>query len=146
MAFQEKENIIEWKLHLSSAIEKVYSALTTDTGRSQFWAEETIEDNGFIEFRILNYPPYKAKIIEAKAPFYFRLEYFGTDVTFELSSTKNRSTELYLKAITPNKKIKYEMTAGWVSVLMAMKAAVDNNIDLRNHHPDYVWDKGFLDN
>jgi hypothetical protein len=39
-----------------------------------------------------------------------------------------------------------EMIAGWVSVLMAMKAAVDHNIDLRNHDKSRAWRSGFLDN
>ena len=38
------------------------------------------------------------------------------------------------------------MTAGWVSVLMAMKGAVDFEIDLRNHNPERVWENGYLDN
>lgn len=38
------------------------------------------------------------------------------------------------------------MIAGWVSVLMAMKAAVDFGIDLRNHDSDMAWAQGFADN
>ena len=59
MSFQEKENTIEWKVHFASPIERVYEFLTTDKGRSKFWAEETREENGFIEFTILNYLNYK---------------------------------------------------------------------------------------
>ncbi|MCG8326823.1 MAG: SRPBCC domain-containing protein [Chitinophagales bacterium] len=146
MPFQPKKGIIEWKVHFSSSIESVYNALTTDEGRSRFWAEEAREDNGFIEFTILNYPTYKAKIIEAKPPELFRLEYFGTDVTFELKQTSDKGTDLSLTAVTSNEDTKQEMTAGWVSVLMAMKAAVDFGVDLRNHHSERVWEKGYLDN
>ncbi len=146
MAFQEKENIIEWKVHFASAIEKVYEFLTTDKGRSKFWAEETKEKNGFVEFTILNYPKYKAKVIEKKPDRLFRIEYFGTEITFQLIKTEDNGTDLYLTALTPNENVKNEMTAGWVSVLMAMKGAVDFGIDLRNHNPDRVWENGFLDN
>ncbi|MGH9769506.1 MAG: hypothetical protein ACREAB_18940 [Blastocatellia bacterium] len=39
-----------------------------------------------------------------------------------------------------------EVIAGWVSVLMALKAAVDFGIDLRNHDPQRTWDEGFVEN
>lgn len=146
MAYQEQENEIRWKLHFSSPIDKVFQALTTDQGRSTFWAEETIEKNGSIEFTILNYPKYTSRIIAQNAPDFFRLEYFGTDVTFRLKPTDDDGTDLTLIAVTPNESIKQEMAAGWVSVLMAMKAAVDFGVDLRNHHPERVWDNGYLDN
>jgi uncharacterized protein YndB with AHSA1/START domain len=40
----------------ASPIDKVYQALTTDYGRSKYWAEQTKEEEGMIEFIILNYP------------------------------------------------------------------------------------------
>jgi hypothetical protein len=36
--------------------------------------------------------------------------------------------------------------AGWVSVLLALKAAADFGIDLRNHDPARTWNKGYVDN
>lgn len=146
MSFQEKVNTIEWRVHFNSPVEKVYNFLSTDIGRSKFWAEETIEEDGYIKFSILNYPTYNAKIIERIPKQLFKLEYFGTDVCFKLNETDNKETDLHLVALTPNENVKIEMTAGWVSVLMAMKAAVDFDVDLRNHHPKRTWENGYLDN
>ena len=39
-----------------------------------------------------------------------------------------------------------ETIAGWGSVLMALKAAVDHAVDLRNHDPERTWDQGYFDN
>ena len=39
-----------------------------------------------------------------------------------------------------------EVLAGWVSVLMALKASVDFGIDLRNHNPKWTWDEGYVEN
>ncbi len=146
MPFQPKLGQISWKVHFASPVESVYLALTTDEGRGKFWAEHTREENGMIAFSILNYPVYQAQILEQTKHKRFRLEYFGTEVTFELTPTQDGGTDLALTAVTPNEKIKQEMTAGWVSVLLAMKAAVDFGVDLRNHHPERVWDNGYLDN
>lgn len=146
MAFQESKGKIEWKVHFKSSRTEVYESLSTDQGRAKFWAEEAIEKDGYIEFYILNYQRYRARILSAIPPRHFKLEYFGTEVAFELLETEDGGTDLILSATTPSEQVKFEMTAGWVSVLMAMKAAVDFGVDLRNHHEDRVWDKGYLDN
>jgi hypothetical protein len=39
-----------------------------------------------------------------------------------------------------------ETQAGWVSVLLALKGAVDYGVDLRNHDNSRTWRKGFVDN
>jgi hypothetical protein len=39
-----------------------------------------------------------------------------------------------------------EVIAGWVSVLMALKAAADHGVDLFNHDPRRTWTGGFADN
>lgn len=147
MGFQDTKGQINWRVHFSSPIEKVYKALSTDEGRGQFWAEKTLEKDGYIQFEILNYPIYPAKIIAKEENKLFHIEYFGTDVQFQLLPTiDDNGTDLILTAITYNDEVKYEMTAGWVSVLMAMKAAVDFGVDLRNHNTNRVWEYGYLDN
>jgi hypothetical protein len=45
-----------------------------------------------------------------------------------------------------DESIRMEMAAGWVSVLMAMKAAVDHGVDLRNHDASRSWSNGYADN
>jgi hypothetical protein len=35
--------------------------------------------------------------------------------------------------------------AGWASVLLALKAAVDFGVDLRHHDPERTWDQGYGD-
>ena len=39
-----------------------------------------------------------------------------------------------------------ENRAGWVSVLLTLKAAADFGVDLRNHDPTRTWDQDFADN
>ena len=39
-----------------------------------------------------------------------------------------------------------DVYAGWVSVLLNLKAAVDYNLDLRNHDINKTWDQGYVDN
>jgi hypothetical protein len=39
-----------------------------------------------------------------------------------------------------------EVIAGWVSVQLALKAAVDFGVDLRTHDPARSWDQGYAEN
>ncbi|MCV9386949.1 hypothetical protein [Reichenbachiella ulvae] len=146
MAFQDVPNQIHWKLHFSSTVDKVYQALNTDEGRSGFWAETAPEIDGHVHFSILNYPTYEAKIIDRKENEYFKIEYFGTEVTFTLRESRQGGTILNMFAFVTNTEAKEEMTAGWVSVLLAMKASVDFGVDLRNHSEIRSWQQGFVDN
>ena len=39
-----------------------------------------------------------------------------------------------------------EVNAGWVSVLMALKAMAEHGVDLRNHDAERTWWQGYCDN
>lgn len=146
MAFQSEPGTISWKLHCSSTPQKVYDALATDEGRAGFWAESATEKDNFITFSIPGYEPYKSRIIKRDPPTQFCIEYFGTIVSFTLKENDNSGTDLTLLANSVDDAIRMEMTAGWVSVLMAMKAYVDHGIDLRNHDKTRTWSAGYADN
>lgn len=146
MSFQDDRNTVRWKVHFSSAPEKVFAALNTTAGRESFWAEEADEKDGVITFRILNYEPYRGRILRCQEPHLFSLEYFGTEVTFSLASDGAAGTDLTLVATKVDESCRMEMVAGWVSVLLAMKAYVDFDVDLRNHDSARSWQQGFADN
>ena len=146
MSFQSEPGTIRWKMHFTSPINKVFDALTSDAGRASFWAEAAPEHNGRITFHILNYDPFSGAILRCEPPRVFKLEYFGTIVQFTLESDKQGGTDLSLLASGVDEAIRMEMAAGWVSVLMAMKAAVDYGVDLRNHDANRSWKQGYADN
>jgi uncharacterized protein YndB with AHSA1/START domain len=147
MAFQNNPDIIRWKLHLKSAPQTVYERLSTDNGRASFWAESAVEQNGVIHFIFPNQAEWKGKILESVAPDRFKVEYYGgSTTTFELHSDGAGGTELLLTDQGVPEEDRTEVIAGWVSVLMGLKASVDFGVDLRNHDPKRSWDKGFVEN
>jgi uncharacterized protein YndB with AHSA1/START domain len=146
MSFQSEKGAIRWKMHFASPPEKVFAALATDAGRARYWAESAPEVDGSITFHILNYDPFSGRILSKREPSLFKLEYFGTIVEFSLRSDDKGGTDLLVVASEVDESIRMEMIAGWVSVLMAMKAAVDHNVDLRNHDASRAWGDGYVDN
>lgn len=147
MAFQSDPARIEWRLHLAVPPSKVYAMLATDEGRARFWAESAVETDGAIDFRFPNGLTWRGKVIENTPPRRFAVEYFGGSVaTFELNEDGANGTDLTLTDAGVSEDDKTEVIAGWVSVLMALKAAVEFSIDLRNHDPRRTWDRGFVEN
>ena len=63
-----------------------------------------------------------------------------------LADDRRGGTDLTLTETGVPAKWREENRAGWVSVLMALKAAIDFDVDVRSHDPQRTWDQGFVEN
>lgn len=134
--------MIAWRVHIARPPDDVFALLATDEGRASFWAEEATERDGVIAFRFPNGLRTTARVLGSRAPARFSLEYFGSVVTFELAGDGADGTDLTL---TDDRDDDPDTAAGWVSVLLALKAAA-SGLDLRNHNPRRTWDQRYVDN
>ena len=147
MIFQSDSNQIRWRLHLKSAPERVYQALSTDAGRASFWAESAIERDGIIHFVFPNKMTLNARILGAIPSSQYTVQYFGNSITnFLLEEDGRGGTDLTLTDEGVPAADRAEVIAGWVSVLMALKATVDFGADLRTHDAYRQWDTGYVEN
>lgn len=147
MNFQTDPSIIQWHVHFNSSPEEVYAFVSTDSGRARFWAESAKQVKNKIHFSFPNGLIWEGEILEAVPPRRYIIRYLGGSiVTFEIEPAGDQGTDLTLTDKGVDPVYRCEVIAGWVSVLMALKAAVDFSIDLRNHDPRRTWDKGFADN
>ncbi len=145
--FQPEPGVIRWRLHLQTPPERVYALLATEAGRARFWAESAGERDGAIDFVFPGGQIWRGWILEQQPPRRFSVEYYGgSRTTFELVADGAGGTDLTLTDAAVPEADRAEVTAGWVSVLLALKAAADFGIDLRNHDPARTWDAGFVDN
>ena len=121
--------------------------LASDEGRARFWAESAVEKGGLIRFLFPNGQRWQGEILAQQSPRLFRVVYFGGSVvTFVLEEDGAGGTDLRLTDEGVADEFRCEVIAGWVSVLMALKAAVDYGVDLRNHDRARTWENGFVDN
>lgn len=139
--------VVQWRIHLQSPPSAVYRLLSTDDGRAQFWAEEAAEWDGYIEFRFPGGQLWRGRILAEEPPHRFSIEYYGgTTTTFTLQDDGRGGTDLLLTDEGIAAEDYAEVHVGWVSVLLALKAAVDFGVDLRNHDSARTWDQGYADN
>lgn len=147
MSFQLESALIRWRLHLASPPPKVYAMLATSEGRARFWAESAVEHAGAIDFFFPNRVTWRGEILRADPPRHYAIRYYGGSLTtFELNEDGQGGTDLTLTDAHVPEVDRTEVIAGWASVLMALKAAVDFGVDVRNHDPQRTWDAGYVEN
>jgi uncharacterized protein YndB with AHSA1/START domain len=145
VAFQEDPESIVWRLHFSSSPDEVYEALDSDSGRAAFWAESATETDGVIQFRFINGMSYDGRILERERPHLWSVDYFSSTARFALVPDGVAGTDLTLTNAGVDPRDRVETTAGWLNVLLPMKAWVDFRIDLRSHDPSRTWGRGYVD-
>lgn len=135
---------IRWKVAFKSPPERVYEALATDAGRRAFWAREASAGDGVIDFLFPNGQRERSRILGSEPPRRFEISYFGARTVFDVEPS-GTGTVLTLTAVNVPESDWNDVNAGWVSVLLTLKAYVDFGIDLRNGEPERSWDAGFVD-
>ena len=147
MNFLQNSTDITWRLRLRSSLNEVYQMLSTNEGRARFWAESAIETDRAIDFVFPNGLRWRGRIVEQIPPKRYVVEYIGGSITsFDLEDDGSGGAVLTLRDVGVRAEEWEEVMAGWVSVLMALKAAVDYGIDLRNHDARYSWEEGYVEN
>ena len=136
--------LIRWKVSFASPPARVHAALATEAGRRAFWAIRAEERDGAIQFVFPNGVRGVAPVRLSEPPHRFELEYFGAYTRFEIEPA-GKGAILTLTAEDVPAEEWNEVHAGWVAVLLAMKAYVDFGIDLRNGDASRSWDAGFVD-
>lgn len=131
---------------MQTAIEAVFECLTTKSGIESFWAERAIIKENYVMFEFPNGMNYTSKIYEISYPTDFQLDYFKSKLHIQLFRADKGGTILSLLNDQVADPEFAEVSAGWVSVLMNLKAVLDYNCDLRNHDGEKTWDQGFINN
>jgi hypothetical protein len=145
LAFQKDPRSIVWRLHFASSPDDVYDMLDSDSGRAAFWAESVAERHGVVRFRFINGVSYDGRILERERPQHWSVDYFSSTPRFTLRPDGAGGTDLTLTNDGVDVRDRAEVTAGWLTVLLPMKAWIDHRIDLRSHDPSRTWDQGYVD-
>jgi GNAT superfamily N-acetyltransferase/uncharacterized protein YndB with AHSA1/START domain len=146
-ALQPEPGVLRWRVNLPASPPEVFALLATDRGRERFWAERsTTGSDGIV---LLEFPGGFTGTLDVVAQVAGeRLEtrYFGTATTFGLETREPAGTVLTVTAREVPSHDLVDLAAGWVSVLLNLKAVLASGTDLRNHEAARTWEAGFVDN
>lgn len=135
---------IKWSLHIERTPKEVYEILDSSFHRSKFWAESAEEHYGEIHFIFINGMTHVARILERRSPEEWSIEYFGGRCSFRMDPDGSGGTDVRLTHEYGGSDL-HEVSAGWLNVLLPLKAWTQFGIDLRNHDPCRTWDQGYVD-
>jgi hypothetical protein len=137
---------IRWRLHLKSPPSRVYGFLATDAGRARWWVERSEERDGLVHLHLSSGEELISPIVERAPPASFALRWFqGSEVRFALRADGHGGTDLDLLESGVASGTWTEQRASWVGTLMALKAACDHDVDLRNHDRERTLANGYVD-
>ena len=146
MSESEDHPEILWRVHLQSPPELVFRLLSTDEGRASFWAESAVQEGDQILFLFPNGERLRSALLDSRSPERFVMTYFnGSVLTFQLQRAAGGTDLTFSETGVPQEEL-VENRAGWVSVLLNLKARADYGIDLRNHDRHRTWAEGYVDN
>ena len=146
LAMNEHNRSLTWRLSLRASIADVFALLATDRGRESFWVERSTSRGDFIVLEFPSGQQLECLVFEQRPPIRFVLSYFeDTELRFELSA-EGSGTAITLRERGLSAEHFAENRAGWVSVLLNLKARADFGIDLRNHDRERTWAQGYPDN
>jgi uncharacterized protein YndB with AHSA1/START domain len=142
----DRDGTIRWRMRFNASRERVYEFLATPHLRARFWAISAPDRGDAIEFHFANGATLTSRVVECVPPARFALTWFDDSVvTFELMQDGEGGTELLLTERGVPDATRADNHAGWVAVLLALKAVVDHGVDLRNHDERRTWDRGYVD-
>ena len=140
----DRQPPIEWRLHLTFSPQAAFAMWTSDAGRERFWAERSEATAAGFRLHFINGEALDV-VVESAAPGRLVFRYFGgSTVSLDFSDDGSGGCDLLLVETEPEDA--WENRAGWVSVLLAFKAALDFGTDLRSHDPSRSWEQRYVDN
>jgi GNAT superfamily N-acetyltransferase/uncharacterized protein YndB with AHSA1/START domain len=145
-ALQLAPGVLRWRVVLPAPRHEVFELLATDRGRERFWAERsTTGADAVVHLTFPGGATGTLELLEQVPDERLETRYFGTPTSFALEALAATRTVVTVTArdVPPDDVV--DLAAGWVSVLLNLKAVVQAGTDLRNHDPAFTWSAGFVD-
>lgn len=146
MATKPSASFTSWRVHLSAPRELVFALLTPEDEPSLYLAstaDQLDDEGGWIAPEGAHL---KDATLELLPPRRLTARYAGGGVaTLDLTDDGRGGTDLRLTDAGQPAEDRTELVAGWVSVLLALKASVDFSLDLRDHDHRTFWTGAYVE-
>jgi uncharacterized protein YndB with AHSA1/START domain len=135
---------IVWRLRLAAAPGRVHAAWLDPEQHARFWCERSERSPAGFRQEFADGTVGDCELVESAPPERIVFRYFGSRVRIELAA-RDGGTDLTLTCDEVPAHDFLDMHAGWLNVLLPLKAWVDFGVDLRNHDPARTWRERYVD-
>lgn len=140
----ENRREVCWRIHCVRPPHEVFEALTDPEQQQRYWCERATATASGYRFEFIDGTVADCEIVGRRTGEWLILRYFQSRVEIRLEAAAS-GTDLTLTATDIPGPDWLEVYAGWINVLLPLKAWVDFGIDLRNHDPARTWRERFVD-
>ena len=144
MPIPSTADTVLWRIHCRTHRDRVFALFDSDDGRASFWSASAVEVDGVIQFRAKNGNRWESPIVERIPGRRLSINYGGL-VTFDLEDAEDDGTDLTLTHTGFDPQDRDDVLAGWINILLPLKARADFDVDLRNSDPARDWAHGYVD-
>jgi hypothetical protein len=135
-----------WRVNLSAPRELLFDLLTPDLESDPYRASTIGQFDGENGWIAPEGAHLKNATLDLLPPRRIVANYAGGGVaTLDLTDDGRGGTDLRLTDIGQVAEDRTELVAGWVSMLLALKASVDFSIDLRDHDHRTFWTGAYVE-
>ena len=134
---------IVWRVHLSSPPLRVRDAWLSPDDHARFLCEVSRRTKTGFHLQFIDGSVTDCTICDVSEAL-IRLQYFGAEVTLELEPAGG-GTDVTLTTWNVPADEWLDVYAGWLNVLLPLKAWLDFGVDLRNHDAARTWRQRFVD-
>jgi hypothetical protein len=143
---QPSASFTSWRVHLLAPRELVFDLITPEFEPGPYRASSAGRLDGENGWLAPEGAHLKDATLDLTPPRRIVARYAGGGVaTLELSDDGRGGTVLRLTDVGQQAEDRTELVAGWVSVLLALKASVDFSLDLRDHDRRTFWTGAYLE-
>jgi hypothetical protein len=135
---------ITWRVCLPANPDRVLTAWLDPADQEGFLCRTSELAPGGFHLTFPNGEATRLSVRQIVSPSRLIFSYFDAVVDITLQP-RGHETELTLVTTGYAPSACLDVTAGWVSVLWALKALLTTGRDLRTHHPSHTWNERYVD-
>ena len=135
---------VTWRIHCASPPVRVFAALTTPEEHRRFWCERSTRTPEGYLLEFIDGTTSEVEILQRDDDGLFVVRYCGSRTEFRVEAAGG-GTDVTLVATEIPAGDWLDVYAGWLNVLLPLKAWIDFGVDLRNHDPSRTWQQRFAD-
>ena len=140
----DDSRVVCWRIHCAAPPSRAFLALINPEEQAKYWCERSTHSRAGYVQEFIDGTIAECQVVQRRDAELLVIRYFSSLVEFKLEPA-GTGTDLTLTATEIPPEEWLEVYAGWLNVLLPLKAWLDYGVDIRNHDPSRTWRQRFVD-